>query len=424
VNWPFRKPNNGSFEGPRRPARPAALACIAALTLAIGACGSAHAGGGPTDTQTTPAPRPHARFPVDESTLENAEVAGDGSVLLLYDTRSGNWVTYDLTTGKRLVAANDKDADGCGMTIARRADGVDAVIDAEITSTPARGVLPGSVTSWLVATDARSGKRLWASKIATDSADDSRGICDTHNLPEDVTRLPDTAQLTPDGAAMLFPATSGDLLVDLASGRIRNLGAGNAILIGTTVAVADGAPGDSFSAAELYDAGSGRHLGRSSAEVLLTCLAAAEPQNMRCAAAKTPDGYGFVTDDGAGLTGALGVPGRKLWHWQPKDEYGANISSLVSDGADVIQPLAIERVAIAAYSATTGHREWAVDEGDYCGTTNGKVFVEVNEQLAVLDAATGKQLSYDASQTECPQIAQGAIVEPTTDGVMAVPQRG
>lgn len=59
---------------------------------------------------------------------------------------------------------------------------------------------------------------------------------------------------------------------------------------------------------------------------------------------------------------------------------------------------------------TTGRKKWVLPEGDVCGITDNQMLLSVNDQLAVIDIQTGKQLSYsEPDDAECPEVLPGGI---------------
>ncbi|MFD1277248.1 hypothetical protein ACFQ51_51675 [Streptomyces kaempferi] len=66
---------------------------------------------------------------------------------------------------------------------------------------------------------------------------------------------------------------------------------------------------------------------------------------------------------------------------------------------------------LMAVDVSSGKVLWKIDSTqEYCGIADGRVYVLINDQLAVLDARTKKQLRYDAKDPECPDLVDGAVM--------------
>jgi hypothetical protein len=68
-------------------------------------------------------------------------------------------------------------------------------------------------------------------------------------------------------------------------------------------------------------------------------------------------------------------------------------------------------------NARTGTTLWTLPQVDVCGLSTTQMLVSVNGQTAVIDLASGQQLSYSAPRTaedgstagQCPQMLSGGI---------------
>jgi hypothetical protein len=63
-----------------------------------------------------------------------------------------------------------------------------------------------------------------------------------------------------------------------------------------------------------------------------------------------------------------------------------------------------DSTGVAGFSLSSGGLLWTQDSAQFCAAADGKVLVSVNDQLAVLSATTGKQLSFDSSTGDCPNV--------------------
>jgi outer membrane protein assembly factor BamB len=80
-----------------------------------------------------------------------------------------------------------------------------------------------------------------------------------------------------------------------------------------------------------------------------------------------------------------------------------------------------ENDKIVALDDSSGKEAWHVPAGDVCGLTGKQLMLSVNDQIAVIDMQTGKQLSYSGAEDEdedddsaeqggeCPDIRAGGI---------------
>lgn len=375
-----------------------------------------------TPTTTTPATQ------VDEFAVAEGSPAADGDILVVYrgTTDGPDWTSYSLRSGETLRQGDDSDFQySCGVGIVPRADGVHIVVTVDDVNTPAQGVKAGSDEYLLVGTDASSGDQLWKTAISKRSSDDTDtgSPCADSHSDSGYLDLADVLQISPSDGSMLFPSADGNLLVDLTSGRIGNLGGGSSVLAGSVIAVAR--DGDNGASVATFDAESGTPKGKASA-ALAAC--ARRTSYGGCPVIATKRGAVFITDFGNtpeddALVGAT-TSGRVLWRIPDEPGTGgAAETELDAAGAVVAEPeVAYPATGVSAVNAATGRSAWSFPDADYCGYTNGKVFLIDNQQLATLSAATGKQLSYDDQQSECPTVIDGALVEKSDSGPVVVPQ--
>lgn len=64
---------------------------------------------------------------------------------------------------------------------------------------------------------------------------------------------------------------------------------------------------------------------------------------------------------------------------------------------------------IVAYDLATGKQLWMLKNAEFCAAVHNRVLVSINRQLAILDATNGNQLSYDASNGDCPSLLANGI---------------
>lgn len=86
----------------------------------------------------------------------------------------------------------------------------------------------------------------------------------------------------------------------------------------------------------------------------------------------------------------------------------------VSD-VSVIGPIVIgwnhyeDSTGVAGFSLSSGAHLWTQPNAQFCAAANGKVVISVNSQLATLSATTGKQLSFDPSTGNCPNVLSNGV---------------
>ncbi|MFE1500288.1 hypothetical protein ACFW89_35140, partial [Streptomyces albidoflavus] len=67
--------------------------------------------------------------------------------------------------------------------------------------------------------------------------------------------------------------------------------------------------------------------------------------------------------------------------------------------------------ALAAVDVVSGKLRWKIDgSDDFCGIADGRVYLRVNDQSAVLDARTKRQVRFDAQDTDCPEVLPGVLM--------------
>jgi hypothetical protein len=354
------------------------------------------------------------------------------NVLVAQNGDGSGWTSYDMTSGGSLQQESDAGLDtACGITVVQRSDGADVVLSVDAAGSPAQGTIPASTKWTLVGTNAQSGGTVWQTPIGrTDPC--SWGA---NNGPQNP--LAETTTST-DGKAALFDSTAGDLLINLASGKFVNIGRPTsdrpvtdpnpfppAEIIGTAAYVGNSVNPTSVG---IYQASTGAKTSTSTNAALVTCI------SISCPLTKTASGVVFVADEGLGNSPtptAVGEnldTGQTLWRKSLTSSSGTPSSTIPAGPVDINDYRLDFGHNLAAISPLTGHTVWSVNgannDGSYCGYTSGRVYVLDNNQLAVLDAATGKQISFDASQTSCPQVISGAIIEQASSGYTVLPEPG
>jgi hypothetical protein len=82
-----------------------------------------------------------------------------------------------------------------------------------------------------------------------------------------------------------------------------------------------------------------------------------------------------------------------------------------------------DSTGLAGFSLSSGALLWTQGSAQFCTAANGKVLIAVNGQLATLSAMTGKQVSFDPSAKDCPNVlANGVSWSYSPDGDLTVKQ--
>jgi hypothetical protein len=282
--------------------------------------------------------------------------------------------------------------------------------------TRAQGIKAGRTTYSFGGTDARDGQRLWSSKIVADSSDNSGygGNNDdpcTAETDSGFLNLATDLQIASTGNQVLLVSENlGVLLVDVKTGSLHKLGGTAGAILGSNVAVLN----SSGEVSTIYSATTARRVGVTSSPTISSCLSAIG-NGYGCAVAGGSSGPIVLTNVGQALVSASVPAGRTIWR-----RSGDGLTTVESGGSVWLEHCkAYGCSGVTAASLRTGRTVWRT-RFDYCGATDGKVFVLAHGDLATLDVATGKQLTYTTA-VECPVVVPGALVETSTGGVTVTP---
>jgi hypothetical protein len=290
--------------------------------------------------------------------------------------------------------------------------------------TPAEGIQPATSGVTLTAWDATSGARQWTDTViaASTSAPDA---CDSENQDSDLQGV----SVTRDGQWAAFSWYGASDAVDVSSGKIypnKSLAGvlGNWAVTGTGQNNAQDGPSTYI----LSVPGSWSGLGTSSnPDIQIVDSGDQAPTGLVNAndsdgssMATTPDGNELIVEpnssEGAAVE-AFALPSlRPLWTSATQ----ATSIQAVSAGAAVVTVEGDGYDYLVALNPRTGKSIWSVkfntavdgSAGALCDLTSTQVLMATNGQLATLDAATGKQISYrsDPYQTDsdphpaCPEM--------------------
>lgn len=310
-----------------------------------------------------------------------------------------------------------------------------------VTSKPAEGINPGSYSVTMTARSAVTGVVVWSTALATDQ--DSGGFCGGAGAPGllpnfvstldghwGIIELPDETSLDAvnlaDGALYPHADLQGVLGNDLATGASPNGDSpvplavtvpGNWPQLGST-----GASGGPQLASNEAGNGTGPisyaptgFVGQPGTD------AQGAPDEQGVGSVATPDG-GYLVTVNTGQNSTASEEGyalpslRPLWTAPVPQDYADTIVGVSNSTVLVLRPADVSGnpATLLALSPQTGKVQWQTNVGDgvVCDLTTSQVLLKVDSQLAVLSAATGKQLSYQQD----PDVDQGGAECPTVMG--------
>jgi len=385
--------------GNARPlSKAAAITMCVALPSMLVACGTPGRSGGVTETtaQSNAEPTPSATQPVvlgpnlDGRVLGDQDyIASDGTsaVVVTYAATDDPWhpqpfyEAYDVATGSLLHTRSSPGAvaDGaCGFGLVRAGDR-SIILDMISAEQPAQGTIKARRAHSLRAIDAATTSVLWTVQVDEGTTDEVEPC----NPAGYGLGTPGSVQATLSGRYALF----GYNVIDLTNGQLKLID--NAVaVVGDWVVVED----STHDLLALVDPDSGATAGTVSDWF--------GPD-------QTNYGGGVFVDrdkQTLDLAGYSLPSGAKAW----QTDYDPTSRYIVYDkttNAFVLSDLAYGADEVLAVSAADGQRLWGpIDTDQPCGVADGRLVVSVNGQLAVLDVATGNQLSYDATTGVCPTI--------------------
>jgi len=333
--------------------------------------------------------------------------------------------TYDVS-GRQLTTISR--AGSCGVadliTGGRR-----IIVTEEVTEQPAQGINPAQYSAALTAFDATSGQQVWMTQIVQPQAE--QVPCNTSDG-----RL-SALQATTDGAWGAVMITAGTLAasaaVDLRTGQtypkpdLRGALGKQLVTGGTQTSGGNG---------ELYVLAlppTWQGLGSFSSGSDPGYVSMDDPSAVRTGLfAQSGSGTGLSSDgtvlfaaqydrgtngnDGTRLT-AYSLPAMtQVWQ---QDTAGQSVRyTLLGAGGTtlVVKRDAADGTTTDGLDAASGKELWTLPELDQiCGISTKQMLVQANGQTAVLDLATGKQVSFSGPSagagysSSCPQVLPGGI---------------
>ncbi len=326
--------------------------------------------------------------------------AGGGNRLDLFDLRSGQRAnTLDLET-------SDHWKNTCALTLVpQERKGHSLIVSTSIVARPAEGIYPARGTLSLRAHNAVTGALLWKKDLEKDSTDQGSSC-------EGATARELTLSVTSDGAYALLAPGLKKYLVRLADGTMRQvpettivldrwlgLPRGNSSRIGTvSLDIQAPATGRKLgTVAEPVTAGS-EELGKTAAHRgILIALDSEDPRG------------------GNAMRGYSLPSGKPVWSLRHGDTGHDDWVTMELDPATgtaiVYDNGGGSFGALAAVDTVSGKLLWKIEgSDDLCGIADGRVYLRANDQLAVLDAKTKRQLRFDAQDTDCPEVLPGVLM--------------
>lgn len=315
----------------------------------------------------------------------------------------------------------------CGAADVSTATGT-LLLTENFEQTPAEGIQPATSGVTLTAWDASTGAKQWTDTVSAASTS-APGDCDSETQDSDlegvsVTRNGQWAVFSWDGTSDAINVSSGKMYPNQSLAGVL----GNWVITGTGRNNAQDGP----SAYTLTVPGSWATLGTSSnPDIHIVDAGDQAPAGLVNAndssgssMATTPDGNELIVEPSSsqGAVEAFALPSlRRLWTSATQ----ATSIQAVSAGAAVVTVEGDGYDFLVALNLRTGKPIWSVkfntavdgSAGALCDITSTQVLVATNGQLATLNAATGKQISYrsDPYQTDsdphpaCPEVVETGL---------------
>ncbi len=327
-------------------------------------------------------------FTVVQDLTESNDDTGQVGVVTAYDA-----------AGNAVGSISSGIDNACGIADIVLPSGRRVLLALSTTREPAQGVNPKTVSVALLEFDAATGNQLWSFDLIPTETDD--GWWTGCNSSETGGRLIDFSP-TVNGAYAVdsLPPDGGNWVIDLTAGTGRRsktaIGTvGNVVIDGKFDPQTNEDLGDTYS-----DPATGTRLGKPSG------IGTGAPD----AGTYFADGSTYilaqVPQSGGYQVRALNLPSGSL-------KWAATQSSVEYDDVTVVGSTVIawsgSGGAVAGFAQADGKKLWSVGSSEYCGSGDGSVLISVNDQLAVLDAATGHQTSYDPSTSDCPNMLPNGV---------------
>jgi hypothetical protein len=354
----------------------------------------------------------------------DTNVAMGGSTIAVMGSINGQTelATFGLD-GAALATDSDQASytPGCKMAMTRRSDGVDILLTIQSETTPAQGINPAHTARSLIASDAATLNRLWSVPIDPGSIGDD--YCTVNQMDNSSVDLSNTTWFTIDGNWVLLRSLTPSLVINLNTGAPRKMP-------------------EATDVAGRYILAAPVGFGETYADKV-SVINPVDGSVVGAATGKSAGGDALMYGAGGGNVTQIGVNSFAT-------TYADQTSSIVTQTyvlpsltpiwsakwqvASPPLPVTLEPVTgtlivadipgVTALSAASGAKRWTANVDGICGVASGKVLVLANNQLAVLDASSGRQLSFDAQISQCPtMLADGYAYTMNQDGTVLVISR-
>jgi outer membrane protein assembly factor BamB len=370
-----------------------------------------------------------ARYdPSGEATV-TANPAG-GFAILDSSAQGARALFYD-ASGNRVgtISGDDFDAE-CGIGDAGTGEHRVAITE-HVHKQQAEGIHVAKYSLQMQALDPSDGTQLWEKTLIKPQADQISCSGDSSDVDHRTTNgkwvlaVPQGAASQKHPEIKVVDASSGQNRVDM-----RAVG-----LLGNYVV--DGDPTGHSGAYELTDPATGKAYGSLTSDqngpgisfddswVLASSGLAAVNQSVVLNAAGNVLMADVSDSDGATTLVAYELPSAKtIWSTPVRQDVDDTLLGAAGGKVLVDESTtdASEEDQLVALDERTGKPAWHVPSGDVCGLTAKQLMLSVNNQLAVIDMQTGKQLSYSGADDEqggaCPDIRAGGVaVSDDADGI-------
>lgn len=338
----------------------------------------------------------------------------DGRTLAVLSTPTGSGQqldVFDLLSGRKADSIGLESSGDwknvCGIALVPRGNNAHSIlVSTGVVAQPAEGIHPAYGTLTLRTHDAMTGSLIWKKDVENES-EEWASSCDGATAKE----LDLSA--TSDGAYALVSSGLQSYVVDLANGSLRKVPDSTIVLDQWLGMPQEDSEHIDPVSVDIEAPGKGKKLGTVSDQVTEAGLELGNIATYRDLLVVL---NGQDTQGESAMKGYSLPSGKPVWSLRNSD-FG-NSGYLVTMGMDAATATAIvydngagSIGALAAVDILSGQFWWEIDKSDdFCGTADGRVYLRVNSQLAVLDTRTEKQLRFDSADTECPDVFPGALM--------------
>jgi outer membrane protein assembly factor BamB len=391
----------------------------------------------PTSTSSTaPTSQAPAEPPAVGTVLARYTPAGQVTVtanpnggFAIVDVADGSSqaIFYD-AAGRRVgtVSGADFDAD-CGLGDAGSGDDRVAITE-HVDEQDAEGIHAAKYSLQMQAVDVRSGKQLWQQTLIPAQTDQLSCGGDSSDVDTLTTNGKWVLQVPPDAVNEKHPKIN---VVNTQTGKTRQdmksvgllgdyLVDGDPTGNSNTYTLTDPASGKAYGS--LPSSQNGNGISFDNSWVLAGSGVASDTGAVVLNTAGDLLMAEVSDSDGSTTVKAYKLPSAKaIWSAAAPDDTTYTLVA-AAGGKLLVDESASggsNQDKLVALDERTGKPLWHVPDGDVCGLTAKQLMLSVNQQLAVIDMQSGKQLSYSGEEgSSCPDIRPGGIaVSNEGDGV-------